>query len=205
MYIYCILAAHCFRVRTAPVTSPYLDTLPDALKAYTEAEEDLFVLVGGHHLPHNNKVPSFAHIENNINFRRVRELISHEKYHQYREGPQYNPYDVAPYDIALLKLESSLTFSATIGPVCLSATPATTHAGRVGMVSGWGTTNIAGTEVAMLLKHLKVNVLSNQQCIDKVEDWRVVQRQQPWARGDNLTQINEARRHITLDRYYYET
>ena len=200
-----MLAVHCFLVRTAPVTSAYLDALPDELKTYTEAEDELFVLVGGHKLPYNNKVPSFEHIENNNNFRRVRELISHEKYHQYRERPQLNPYDVAPYDIALLKLESSLTFSARIGPVCLSASPATKHTGRVGMVSGWGTTNIAGTEVAMELKHLKVNVLSNQQCIDKIEDWRVVQRQQPWARGDNLTQINEARRHITLDRYYYET
>ena len=104
-----------------------------------------------------------------------------------------------------MKLESSLTFSAKIGPVCLSASPATRHTDWVGMVSGWGTTNIAGTEVAMVLKHLKVNVLSNQHCIDKIEDWRVVQRQQPWARGDNLTQINEARRHITLDSYHYGT
>ena len=160
------------------------------MKIYLPKAEDIFVLVGGHNLPYNNKVPSFQHIENNNNFRRVSEITIHEKY-----VPEPN------YDFAILKLKASLVFSAKIGPVCLSEFPSNKHAGRVGMVSGWGARNFEATEISLVLKDLKVNVLSNQNCMEKVEEFREELRQEPWAGGDNLTQINAIFSQITMDRY----
>ena len=160
------------------------------MKIYLPKAEDIFVLVGGHNLPYNNQVPSFQHIENNNNFRRVSKIIIHENYVNARN-----------YDFAILKLKVGLIFSAKVGPVCLSEFPSNKHAGRVGVVSGWGTTDYNGTEISMVLKDLKVNVLSNQKCMEKIEELRQDLRQQPWVRGDNLTLINTMLSQITIDRY----
>ena len=69
------------------------------------------------------------------------------------------------------------------------------------MVSGWGTTDYNGTEVSLVLKDLKVNVLSNQNCMEKIEEIRQDLRQQPGVRGDNITLINTMLSQITIDRY----
>ena len=168
------------------------------MKIYLPKADDIFVLVGGHNLPYNNQVPSFQHIETNNNFRRVSEIIIHEKYESVNESTGSVNIN---YDFAILKLKASLIFSAKISPVCLSAFPSTKHAGRVGMVSGWGARNFEATEVSLVLKDLKVNVLSNQNCMEKVEEFREELRQEPWAGGDNLTQINAIFSQITMDRY----
>ena len=68
-------------------------------------------------------------------------------------------------------------------------------------MSGWGAKDYNGTEVSLVLKDLKVNVLSNQECMEKAEEVRQELRQEPWARGDNLTQINTLLSQITIDRY----
>ena len=155
--------------------------------------EDMFILVGGHNLPYK-QAPTFQDIENNNNFRRVSEIINHEKY-----VPKVV---IAPnYDFSIFKLKASLVFSAKIGPVCLSEFPSNKHAGRVGMVSGWGTTDYNATEVSLVLKDLKVNVLSNQNCMEKIEEIRQDLRQQPGVRGDNITLINTMLSQITIDRY----
>ena len=146
-------------------------------------------MVGGHNLPYDDQVPSFQHIENNNNFHRVSEITIHEKY-----VPEPN------YDFAILKLKASLVFSAKIGPVCLSEFPSNKHAGRVGMVSGWGATDYNGTQASHVLKDLKVNVLSNQKCMEKIEEFREVLRQDPLARGNNLTLIATLFSQIIMDR-----
>ena len=160
------------------------------MKIYLPKAEDIFVLVGGHNLPYNNQVPSFQHIENNNNFRRVSEIIIHENY-----------VNAKNYDFAILKLKVGLIFSAKVGPVCLSEFPSNKHAGRVGVVSGWGTTDYNASVVSLVLKDMKVNVLSNQNCMEKAEEFREELRQEPWAGGDNLTQINAMFSQITMDRY----
>ena len=167
------------------------------MKTYRPKADDIFVLVGGHNLPYNNQVPSFQHIETNNNFRRVSEIIIHEKYESVNESTGSVNIN---YDFAILKLKASLIFSAKISPVCLSAFPSTKHAGRVGMVSGWGARNFEATEVSLVLKDLKVNVLSNQNCMEKIERYREELRQQPWVRGENLTVINNMHRRINIDR-----
>ena len=48
---------------------------------------------------------------------------------------------------------------------------------------------------------MKVNVLSNQQCMEKAEEFREEIRQEFNPRGENLTMVNETHRHITIDRY----
>ena len=160
------------------------------MKIYLPKAEDIFVLVGGHNLPYNNQVPSFQHIENNNNFRRVSEIIIHENY-----------VNAQNYDFAILKLKVGLIFSAKVGPVCLSEFPSNKHAGRVGVVSGWGTTDYNASVVSLVLKDMKVNVLSNQQCMEKAEEFREEIRQEFNPRGENLTMVNETHRHITIDRY----
>ena len=135
-------AAHCTHNRD--ILAFLSEYLPDDMKTYWFKPEDMFVLVGGHKLPYNDQVPSFQHIENNNNFRRVSEIIIHEKY-----VPEVA---VAPnYDFAIFKLKVSLVFSAKIGPVCLSEFPSSKHAGRVGMVSGWGAKDYNGTEVSLVV------------------------------------------------------
>ena len=62
------------------MSSQLAEHLPDDLKTYLPQPEDIFILVGGHNLPYDDQVPSFQHIENNNNFRRVSEITIHEKY-----------------------------------------------------------------------------------------------------------------------------
>ena len=147
-------------------------------------------MVGGHNLPYDDQVPSFQHIENNNNFRRVSKIIIHENY-----------VSAHNYDFAILKLKVGLIFSAKVGPVCLSEFPSNKHAGRVGVVSGWGTTDYNASVVSLVLKDMKVNVLSNQNCMEKAEEFREEIRQEFNPRGENLTMVNETHRHITIDRY----
>ena len=81
-----------------------------------------------------------------------------------RSHPRYNN-DNADYDFAILFLSSPLTFSSTIGAVCLPASTQSLYTGQVATVTGWGLTSSGGSP-ASTLQEAEVEVISNQACSD---------------------------------------
>ena len=81
-----------------------------------------------------------------------------------RNHPRYN-YKNAYFDLAILFLSSPLTFSSTIGPVCLPASTQSLYTGQVATVTGWGLTSSGGSP-ASTLQEAEVEVISNQACSD---------------------------------------
>ena len=76
--------------------------------------------------------------------------------------PRYN-HENADYDFAILFLSSPLTFSSTIGAVCLPASTQSLYTGQVATVTGWGLTSSGGSP-ASTLQEVEVTVMSNEEC-----------------------------------------
>ena len=165
-------AAHCFGPWVMKgVTEDIADELPKDLKTYTHKDEDFLVVVGAHELPYKNKITSKEQVENNQNIHRVREIMKHQKYDYRKADPIY-----MDYDFAILKLESILRFSAKIAPVCLPDPrfSASKYAGQIGVVSGWGMTDIDSTITSPVLKDLRVRIFSNclfEECLEIKKDF----------------------------------
>merc|ERR1712214_277154 len=85
--------------------------------------------------------------------REVSKIRSHPRYVQ----------EKADYDVSILFLSSSLTFSSTIAPVCLPASIQSLYTGQVATVTGWGLTSSGGSQ-ASTLQEAEVEVISNQAC-----------------------------------------
>ena len=81
-----------------------------------------------------------------------------------RSHPRYN-HENADYDFSVLFLNSPLTFSSTIGAVCLPASTQSLYTGQVATVTGWGLTSSDGSP-ASTLQEVDVTVISNQECSD---------------------------------------
>ena len=81
-----------------------------------------------------------------------------------KNHPRYNN-DNADYDFSILFLSSPLTFSSTIGAVCLPASTQSLYTGQVATVTGWGLTSSGGSP-ASTLQEAEVEVISNQACSD---------------------------------------
>ena len=81
-----------------------------------------------------------------------------------RSHPKYN-HTNADYDVSILFLTAPLTFSSTIGPVCLPASTQSLYTGQVATVTGWGLTSSGGSP-ASTLQEAEVEVISNQECSD---------------------------------------
>lgn len=83
----------------------------------------------------------------------LREVIIHDKYDP-------NTYD---YDIAILKLSSSLTFSNAVQPVILSRSRVDLKDDELVQVSGWGRIRTGGP-LAETLQKINMPVLNQQEC-----------------------------------------
>ena len=81
-----------------------------------------------------------------------------------RTHPKYN-YNNANFDVSILFLKIPLTFSSTIGPVCLPASTQSLYTGQVATVTGWGLTSSGGSP-ASTLQEANVTVVSNEECND---------------------------------------
>ena len=66
-----------------------------------------------------------------------------------RSHPRYNHIN-ADYDFSILFLSSPLTFSSTIGAVCLPASTQSLYTGQVATVTGWGDTGAEGSPASTL-------------------------------------------------------
>ncbi|KAL5287681.1 epsilonTry.2 family protein [Megaselia abdita] len=79
----------------------------------------------------------------------------------YKNHPSYSGSTHA-YDIAIIRLASSVSLSSTIKTIALaSSTPA---AGTSAVVTGWGTTKEGASTLPTTLQQLTVKMLSNTQC-----------------------------------------
>ena len=81
-----------------------------------------------------------------------------------RNHPRYK-HENADYDFSILFLNCPLTFSSTIGAVCLPASTQSLYTGQVATVTGWGLTSSGGSP-ASTLQEVDVRVLSNEECSD---------------------------------------
>ncbi|KMQ91120.1 serine proteinase stubble [Lasius niger] len=75
--------------------------------------------------------------------------------------PKYN-FFTYEYDLALVRLESSLTFAAHISPICLPATD-DLLIGENATVTGWGRLSEGGT-LPSVLQEVSVPIVSNDRC-----------------------------------------
>ena len=94
-----------------------------------------------------------------------------------RIHPRYK-HENADYDFSILFLSSPLTFSSTIGAVCLPASTQSLYTGQVATVTGWGLTSSGGSP-ASTLQEAEVTIISNQECNDhypgKIERYQYIQ------------------------------
>ncbi|XP_012227954.2 serine proteinase stubble isoform X1 [Linepithema humile] len=75
--------------------------------------------------------------------------------------PKYN-FFTYEYDLALVRLESALTFAAHISPICLPATD-DLLIGENATVTGWGRLSEGGT-LPTVLQEVSVPIVSNDRC-----------------------------------------
>jgi len=93
-----------------------------------------------------------ANGETSLVTRTVSQIIEHPNYDA---GTERN-------DIALLKLSSPVTMSATVLPVCMPP-PKPLYTGQNAWVTGWGTTSSGGSS-SSTLREVQIKVLSNSAC-----------------------------------------
>ena len=72
-------------------------------------------------------------------------------------------------DLAVLKLDSEVTFSHTVRPLCLSADAEKAHIGKNAVAAGWGVTDDSGDgeKLAHMLRDTQVKILSSEACSQK--------------------------------------
>ena len=91
----------------------------------------------------------------------ISEIIPHPKYMIDDDGNSHKD-GLSHYDIAVLKLSSPILFTQNIVPVCLPAHTMGNHAGKDGVITGWGVTESGN--VSPFLKEANVTILTNKDC-----------------------------------------
>uniref|UniRef100_I3K577 complement subcomponent C1r n=1 Tax=Oreochromis niloticus TaxID=8128 RepID=I3K577_ORENI len=89
--------------------------------------------------------------------------------------PEYNNPSYVDYnnDIALIKLEDTLTFNSSVMPVCLPEPGATYDTGVMGLVSGFGLTIENNRQILTnQLKYVYLPVVDQQTCRDSITSAR---------------------------------
>ncbi|XP_042656434.1 suppressor of tumorigenicity 14 protein isoform X3 [Tyto alba] len=97
--------------------------------------------------------------EANVQTRKIKRIISHPFFNDYT-------YD---YDIAVMELQSPVTFSSVVQPICL---PAATHNFPVGKdlwVTGWGAT-LEGGSGASVLQKAEIRLINQTVCNELLKD-----------------------------------
>ncbi|XP_066498630.1 polyserase-2-like [Hoplias malabaricus] len=98
---------------------------------------------------------SLGNPSSNVVSRKVSQIIKHPGYISTTNDN----------DIALLKLESTVTFTPYITPVCLAATGSTFFNGTLTWVTGWGDTAYGvSLPNPMTLQEVQVPVIGNRKC-----------------------------------------
>ena len=93
-----------------------------------------------------------------------------------------------------------MTFSSRIAPICLPEPGVSSpkYAGQIGVVSGWGMTDIEATETSPVLKDLtvRVTIFSTEECTEIYKDF--VERY-ALSKGKTETEAKNARSEADVD------
>ncbi|XP_051579761.1 suppressor of tumorigenicity 14 protein homolog [Myxocyprinus asiaticus] len=96
--------------------------------------------------------------------RNIKQVIAHQSYNHYT-------YD---FDIALMELDSPVTFSETIRPICLPTANDVYPAGLPVTITGWGATREGGSGATVLQK-AQVRIINSTVC-DKLMNGQITSR-----------------------------
>jgi len=113
---------------------------------YSNSDYNNYILVGEHDMWNENETDATQRFE-------IAEVIIH---------PQYATIMGIDHDVALIRLTTTITFTARVGPVCLP-TAGESYSGVLATVTGWGTTSSGGSISATLLE-VDVPIMSNEEC-----------------------------------------
>ncbi|XP_047453842.1 complement C1r-A subcomponent-like [Mugil cephalus] len=90
--------------------------------------------------------------------------------------PDYNNLQGTDYnnDIALIKLQDSITFSSSVMPVCLPAEGAAYDTGTLGTVSGFGVTKVGSTQkITNKLQYVRLPVVDQEICRNSINSAKI--------------------------------
>ena len=77
---------------------------------------------------------------------------------------QHPKFNKGEYDFAILTVAAPITFSSTVGPICLPASTQSLYTDEVATVTGWGLTGDGYPSTT--LQEVDVTVVSNEKCHD---------------------------------------
>ncbi|XP_018591029.2 uncharacterized protein c1s.2 [Scleropages formosus] len=100
-------------------------------------------------------------------------VVSVHAHHGYKNPNQKN----FNHDIALIKLDQTLTFNARVMPLCLPPENAQYHTNKVGMVSGFGITE--NQTVSNKLKYIRLPLVDHDKCATSIEEQKRQQKDIP--------------------------
>ena len=86
-------------------------------------------------------------------FRRVQKVVTHRNFDKF----------TYEYDIALLEMQSSISFQPNIIPICLPSTDSSL-VGQIGTVTGWGRLSEYG-QISPVLREVRLPIISNSKCM----------------------------------------
>uniref|UniRef100_A0A8C5MSZ2 Acrosin n=1 Tax=Leptobrachium leishanense TaxID=445787 RepID=A0A8C5MSZ2_9ANUR len=93
-------------------------------------------------------------LENEVQIRSIKSYIEHER---------YNPRTEA-YDLAVIELNTPVTYNDFIQPACLPSTSMYIHNFSPCFISGWGVTKENSIQTADILQEAKVNQIDLKKC-----------------------------------------
>ncbi|CAO2612017.1 Coagulation factor XI, partial [Lemmus lemmus] len=106
-----------------------------------------------------------SQINEDTAFFRVQEIIIHDQYKAAESG----------YDIALLKLESSMNYTGSQRPICLPSKGDENILYTECWVTGWGYTRSRG-EVQNTLQKVKIPLVSNEECQTRYRNHKITSK-----------------------------
>ncbi|XP_057608705.1 coagulation factor XI isoform X2 [Chionomys nivalis] len=106
-----------------------------------------------------------SEINEDTAFFRVQEIIIHDQYKAAESG----------YDIALLKLESSMNYTDSQRPICLPSKGDENVLYTECWVTGWGYTRLRG-EVQNTLQKVKIPLVSNEECQTRYRNHKITSK-----------------------------
>jgi secreted trypsin-like serine protease len=109
---------------------------------------NILVMLGGHDLDDRFEIGKLYYP--------VRELLVHSDW-----NPRTTKFDA---DIALLDLDSKITFGTYIQPICLVDPSLENSLPSEGVVTGYGKSEDPNKNHETIPRHLKVNIVSNEDC-----------------------------------------
>ncbi|KAE8288962.1 Complement C1r subcomponent [Larimichthys crocea] len=132
---------------------------------------DNWIMTAAHDLTHTGKPVSNKTVRAYMGHTDVKALYKFPVYAaSVHVHPGYNNPDGFDYnnDIALIKVNESITFNSSIMPICLPPEAATYVTGMMGIVSGFGIMNIYPPRMTKKLMYADLPVVEQETCLNSV-------------------------------------